>query len=104
MSVLDLQAMALALAACWVAPSRHLNRHKPHIRSCTTAGLVLLVSAAIGLQVMQAGLMRYLTSRDWFQGGNGTSYLVKAFVAKTSVMLPMMLCHAWNMFHNITVR
>lgn len=64
------------------------------MRSCTSASLVLVVSAAVALQVTQACLMKYLTSRDWFQGGNSTSHLVKALVAKTSEVVSIMLCHA----------
>ncbi len=44
-SIIDLQAMAMALAACWVAPLHHMTQHKPPT-VCTFSGFTLLVSMA----------------------------------------------------------
>lgn len=76
MTIIDLQAMAMALACCWVPPLKKMNRHKPPPCTCSFAGLALMASAALALQILHICLMLFLCLRPWFTGGNGSARLV----------------------------
>ena len=76
MQAIDVQAMAMALAACWVAPLGYLNRHKPSPLVCTTLRLGLLLTMVALLQGAITTNAVFLITRSWFTGGNGTAHLV----------------------------
>ena len=75
-SIIDLQAMAMALAACWVAPLHHMTQHNPPATACTFSGFTLLVAMAAGLLLSQALQMVLLFTWPGFTGGTGTAHLV----------------------------
>ncbi len=75
-SIIDLQAMAMALAACWVAPLHHMTQHKPPATACTFSSFTLLVSMAACLLLSQTLQMVLLFTWPVFTGGTGTAYLV----------------------------
>ncbi len=76
MGAIDLQAMAMALGCCWVPPIKKMNRHKPTPHTCTLKGLLLMISAAIGLQLTHIALMLFMRTRPGFLAGTGTAHLV----------------------------
>ena len=76
MSTIDLQAVGMAVSACWVAPLRQMNRHKPAPYACTLSGLTVLASAAVSLQMTQVCVTVFLCTRPWFVGGTGTANMV----------------------------
>lgn len=80
MQAIDVQAMAMCLAACWVPPLKQLNRHKPSPRVCTSVGLMLLICMASSLQAAHVANAVFLCTRPWFNGGNGTSDMVNLHV------------------------
>lgn len=80
MQAIDIQAMAMCLAACWVPPLDQLNRHKPSPRVCTFVGLTLLICMASALQAAHVINAAFLCTRPWFHGGNGTADMVSAQV------------------------
>lgn len=73
-SIIDLQAMAMALAACWVAPLHHLTQHTLPAIACTFSGFTLLVSMAAFLLLNQALQMVLLFTWPGFTGGTGTAH------------------------------
>ena len=79
--VLEIQATLIALAACWVHPLPSLNRHRPQQRISNKYGLALLASMACCLQLSQLGLVGFLCTRPWFQGGSGQSNWVSIFMS-----------------------
>lgn len=81
MTVIDLQAMAMALACCWVPPLKKMNRHKPPPFTCSFSGLALVASTALALQTLHICLMLFLCTRPWFTGGNGTAYMVSNYTS-----------------------
>jgi len=76
MGAIDLQAMAMALGCCWVPPKKKMNRHKPTPHTCTLKGLLLMISAAVGLQLTHIGLMLFMSTRPGCLAGTGTAHLV----------------------------
>ncbi len=80
MQAIDVQAMAMCLAACWVPPLKQLNRHKPSPRVCTFVGLTLLICMASSLQAAHVANAVFLCTRPWFGGGNGTADVVSLHV------------------------
>ena len=80
MGAIDLQAMAMALSCCWVPPIQKMNRHKPTPHTCTSVGLLVMISSAIGLQLTHIGLMLFMSTRPWFLAGTGTAHLVSCSV------------------------
>ncbi len=80
MQAIDVQAMAMCLAACWVPPLEQLNRHKPSPRVCTFVGLMLLICMASSLQAAHVANAFFLCTRPWFRGGNGTADMVSLHV------------------------
>ena len=82
---LNLQAMLLALVACWVPPVKHLNSRKPPIGACFRANLILLAAAAVGLPIIQIGTMRFLCTRAWYSGGTGSSSKVGSRISKCDI-------------------
>lgn len=76
MQAIDVQAMAMALAACWVAPLGYLNRHKPSPLVCTTLRLGMLLTMVSLLQAAVTLNAVFLVHRPWYPGGNGTAHLV----------------------------
>ena len=80
MQAIDVQAMAMCLAACWVPPLKQLNRHKPSPRVCTFVGLTLLICMASSLQTAHVVNAVFLCTRPWFRGGTGTAYVVSLHI------------------------
>jgi len=80
MGAIDLQAMAMALGCCWVPPIKKMNRHKPTPHTCTLKGLLLMISAAVGLQLTHIGLMLFMSTRPGCLAGTGTAHLVSCSV------------------------
>jgi len=80
MQAIDVQAMAMCLAACWVPPLEQLNRHKPSPRVCTFVGLTLLICMASSLQTAHVVNAVFLCTRPWFRGGTGTAYVVSLHI------------------------
>ena len=112
MTVIDLQAMAMALACCWVPPLKNMNRHKPPPFTCSFSGLALVASTALALQTLHICLMLFLCTRPWFTGGNGTTYMVcnctthiynqsTAFTSCQTVVLASLSCHPLPQQHAI---
>lgn len=105
MGAIDLQAMAMALGCCWVPPINKMNRHKPTPHTCTLKGLLLMISAAIGMQVTHIGLMLFMSTRPAFLAGTGTAYLVSCpfhikhrNVSVSSIQLLAVICGVCFMF------
>ncbi|KAL0036849.1 hypothetical protein WJX77_002108 [Trebouxia sp. C0004] len=73
MQAIDVQAMAMCLAACWVPPLKQLNPHKPSPGVCTFVGLTLLICMASLLQAGHMANAVFLCTRPWYRGGNGTA-------------------------------
>ena len=48
---------------------------------------MLLVRFAVGLQIVQICAMRFMVTRAWYEGGNGSSSMVGPYV--------LMPCHAF---------
>lgn len=96
MTVIDLQAMAMALACCWVPPLKKMNRDKPPPFTCSFAGLALVASAALALQVLHICLMLFLCSRPWFTGGNGTADMV----SQLPICTPVVCCSTYDFQHH----
>ena len=67
---IDVQAIALALTACFVPALKQMNRHKPGPMS-TGPTFILLGSMASLAILVQAINMIVLHQQSWFAGGTG---------------------------------
>ncbi|KAL0053576.1 hypothetical protein WJX82_007835 [Trebouxia sp. C0006] len=74
-SAIDVQAMAIAMAACWVTPLRHMTPNKPPPVVCNFQGLTLLLVMTMALQLFHTISMIFLCTRPWFTGGTGAADL-----------------------------
>ncbi|DBA85716.1 hypothetical protein WJX77_011623 [Trebouxia sp. C0004] len=74
-SAIDMQAMAIAMAACWVCPVQHMTPNKPPPVACNLQGLTLLLVMTMALQLFHIISMIFLCTRPWFTGGNGAADL-----------------------------
>lgn len=90
---LNLNAMLLALVACKVPPAKQLDRRKPPSMACFRASLILLAGAAIGLQVIQIGVMRFLCTRAWYTRGTGRNGMVGYGVFDSDVAQSLQVVH-----------
>ena len=79
MSVIDAEAMALALVACLVPPLAKLNPHKPSQRMCMVPMLALMTWMAVGFAINDVTHIFMMIWRPWYTGGTGTAYLVSIF-------------------------
>ena len=70
---MDIQAMSLALAAATTPPLTHMTPRCPPRYISNPAALVLLTVMYMGCQLAQASHIVLLTTRSWFEGGNGSS-------------------------------
>ena len=77
---IDVQAMAMCLAACWGSPLKQLNHHKPSPCACSFVGLELLICMASLLQAAHVANALSLCTRPWFRGGHGTADVVSIHV------------------------
>ncbi len=77
--------MAMALAACWVAPLHHMTQHKPPATVCTFSGFTLLVSMAACLLLTQTLQMVLLFTWPGFTGGTGSAHRVSHFILYLTV-------------------
>lgn len=75
-STIDVQAMAIAMAACLVRPLRQMTRNKPPPAACDFQGLALLLIMTIALQFFQIISMIFLCSKPWSSGSTGSADLV----------------------------
>ncbi|DBA88976.1 TPA: hypothetical protein ACH3X2_000200 [Trebouxia sp. C0005] len=74
-STIDVQAMAIAMAACLVRPLRQMTRNKPPPAACDFQGLALLLIMTIALQFFQIISMIFLCSKPWSSGSTGSADL-----------------------------
>ena len=89
-SAIDVQAMAIAMAACWVSPLRHMTPNKPPPVACNLQGLTLLLVMTMALQLFHTISMLFLCTRPWFTGGTGAADLVSLVSAVMRVWLDSM--------------
>ncbi len=89
-SAIDVQAMAIAMAACWVTPLRHMTPNKPPPVACNFQGLTLLLVMTMALQLFHTISMIFLCTRPWFTGGTGAADLVSLASAVMRVWLDSM--------------
>ena len=87
--LLEIQAILIAVAACWVPPLSSLNRHKPQQHISGRYGLALLASMACCLQLAQILGMGFLSTTPWFQQGTGSSDWVSISVLLCRTDTPM---------------
>ena len=73
MTIIDAEAMLIALAACLVPPLIQLNRHKSEDRVSRPATLVLLFVMVAGLEVADIVIIIYMTTQPWYTGGTGSA-------------------------------
>jgi hypothetical protein len=86
-SAIDVQAMAIAMAACWVCPLRHMTPNKPPPVACNFQGLTLLLVMTVALQLFHTISMIFLCTRPWLTGGTGAADLVSLASAVMRVWL-----------------
>ena len=84
-SLLDFQAIAIALASCWAPALPQLNHHKPPPGASHVASWALLAAMAMCLQLNQTMNMLFLCLQPWFPGGNGTAHLVSCFAFESRI-------------------
>ena len=71
MTVIDAEAMLIALAACLVPPLVQLNRHKSEAYVSRPTTLVLLFVMVAGLEAMDIAII--LTTQPWKTGATGSA-------------------------------
>ena len=65
--------MTLALAAAVTPPLSNMVPRRPARCICSRDALILLTAMFVGCQVAQTSHIAFLTTRPWFQGGDGGS-------------------------------